>query len=195
MEHTCGGEDCTQRVLEMVRQMDLIKCVQKSHTEECFEKCMERCTGENCWLLCMGAVKTAIGLMLARNIIRDAKIGIRMGVEPLDALAISFAARLEPVWRKRCPDRVIEARILEVTLMELRRLVKNEKLKKKLMLLLAPLLSAEYTCVGDEVFDFLDEARGTLGEKTVQRIVAALENGGLVIGKIILWFPPAKAKS
>jgi hypothetical protein len=63
------------------------------------------------------------------------------------------------------------------------------------MLLLAPLLAAEYACVGDEIFEFLEEARGTIGEEMARRIVAALENGGVVIGKVILWFPPVKAKN
>ena len=190
IEGTGDAEACrfTSRVIEMVEQMNLVKCVREKHAGECFKECLEKCRGEDCEQLCMSAIDTAFGMALALDVMEDAKVGVLMGIKLLDAVVVSFVMHVEKVWEKECPDRAVTARILMVTLTELRRLLR----KNKLMLLSAPLLSAEHTCVGDEVFDFLDSIRGAVGEEMVKRIVAALEEGVVKIGRTVIKFPPVK---
>jgi len=71
---------------------------------------------------------------------------------------------------------------------ELKDLLRN----KEVLLLLAPLLAVEHTCVGDEVFEFLEAARRGIGEEMTKRIVAALEEGAVEIGNSVIQFPPVQ---
>jgi hypothetical protein len=70
--------------------------------------------------------------------------------------------------------------------------LKNLLRSREVLLLLAPLLAVEHTCVGDAVYDFVESARQGIGEELTKRIVAAMEEGALKIGKTIIWFPPVR---
>jgi len=189
---TGDPEGCalTHRVLEMVQQMDLVECVRGRGAKECFEECLQKCRGEDCGGLCISAVDVAYGMSLALDMARDVQLAALMGVEPLDAAALSFAVRLEKVWEKECPDRAAAARILVAALVELRNLLRI----RELLLLLAPLLSAEHGCTGEEVFEFLDSIVMAVGEEMVAKIAAALEEGAVVVGNVVIRFPPVRTE-
>ncbi len=178
----------TEEVLRFIEAMNLVECVGRKK-KECFRECLNRC-GAECLEMCVAAVDVAAAIAKARSLAEDVKLAAALGVDPLDAAAVAFMLELRKAVEKDCPDRAIELRILFITLVELKNLLK----KQELLLLLAPLLAAEYTCVGDEVFETLEAIRHGIREEMVKRIVAALEEGALKIGHTIIQFPPIRTQ-
>jgi hypothetical protein len=136
----------------------------------------------------MVAVDTAIGIAKARNLMEDIKLAASAGIDPLDVAAAAVALELVKAIEVECPDRAVITRTLTIMLIELKNLLRS----REVLLLLAPLLAVEHTCVGDAVYDFVESARQGIGEELTKRIVAAMEEGALKIGKTIIWFPPVR---
>jgi hypothetical protein len=189
VEGTGDVEGCllTRDVLGLIDGMDLAECVRKRTAEECFVECVEKC-GVECVDLCLVAVDTAIGIAKAWNLMEDIKFAASAGIDPLDATAAAVALELRKAVEAECPDRAVITRTLTIMLIELKNLLRNQEV----LLLLAPLLAVEHTCVGDSVYDFLEAARQGIGEELTKRIVAAMEEGALKIGKTIIQFPPVR---
>ncbi len=177
----------TEEVLRFMGNMGLVECLRSRTKKECFRECLYRC-GAECLEMCIMAVDVASGIAKARDLAEDVERAAEMGADPLDAAVAAFMLELDKAARKGCPDRAIEARILFITLVELKNLLKE----RELLLLLAPLLAVEYACVGDEVFETVEAIRKAVGEEVTKRIVAALEEGGIKIGRTIIWFPPVR---
>jgi hypothetical protein len=190
VEGTGDVEGCllTRDVLGLVENMRLVECVMTRTTKECLRECVERC-GEECIDLCLVAVDTAVGIAKARNLMSDIELAASVGIDPLDVAAAAVALELWKAVQMDCPDRAVMTRTLVITVMELKNLLRNQEV----LLLLAPLLAVEHTCMGDEVFEFLEAARRGIGEEMVKRIVAAMEEGGVKIGNSIIRFPPVRS--
>jgi hypothetical protein len=189
VEGTGDVEGCllTRDVLGLIEGMDLAECMRTRAAEECFAECVEKC-GEECAGLCLAAVATAAGIAKARDLMEDIALAASAGADPLDAAAAAVALELKKAAEIECPDRAVVTRTLVITVAELKDLLRN----KEVLLLLAPLLAVEHTCVGDEVFEFLEAARRGIGEEMTKRIVAALEEGAVEIGNSVIQFPPVQ---
>jgi|GEM_PF-6162484 len=191
VEGTGDVEGCllTRDVLGLVEGMDLAECVRARTTKECFVECVKKC-GVECRDLCLMAVNTAVGIAKAGDIALDVAFAASIGVNPLDAAAAAIVLELTKAMEVECPDRATIARTLVVTLIELKNLLRN----REMLLLLAPLLAVEHTCVGDEIFEFLEATRQGIGEEMTKRIAAALEEGAVKIGNTIIQFPPVRSQ-
>ncbi len=189
IEGTRDVEGClfTEEVLRFMETMRLVECAASKTEESCLIECLYKC-GAECLEMCIAATGVAAGIAKARSLAEDVKLAAEMGVDQLDAAVAAFMMELSKATKKGCPDRAIEARSLFVTLVELKNLLRE----RELLLLLAPLLAAEYTCVGDEVFETLEMIRKSIGEEMTKRITAALEEGAVKIGRTIIWFPPVR---
>ena len=187
IEGTKDVEGCllTRDVLRLAESMNLVACVQTTTAKECFVKCVENC-GEECVDLCLAAVDVAVGIAKARNVMEDVALAALAGVDPLDAAAAALVLEMKRAMERGCPDRVAVARTLVITVVELKNLLR----KQEVLLLLAPLLAVEHTCVGEEVFEYLEVIRPFIEEEMTKRIVAALEEGAVQIGRTIIQFPP-----
>jgi hypothetical protein len=189
VEGTGDVEGCllTRDVLGLIEGMDLAECVRTGTAEECFVRCVEKC-GEECTDLCLAAVSTAAGIAKARNLMEDIALAASAGVGPLDAAAAAVVLELRKAVEVECPDRAAITKTLTIMLIELKNLLRS----KEVLLLLAPLLAVEHTCVGDAVYEFLEAARQGIGEDLTKRIVAALEEGAVKVGNSIIRFPPVR---
>jgi hypothetical protein len=191
VEGTGDVEGCllTRDVLGLIEGMNLVECVTAKAAKECLRECVEKC-GEECIDLCLAAVDTAVGIAKARNLMEDVALAASAGVDPLDVATAAVVLELWKAVQMDCPDRAAMTKTLVITVVELKNLLRNQEV----LLLLAPLLAVEHTCVGDEVFEFLEAARRGIGEEMTQRIVAALEEGAVKIGNSIIRFPPVRSR-
>jgi len=191
VEGTGDVEGCllTRDVLGLIQSIDLVKCVKTKGTKECLVECVEKC-GAECIDLCTMAMNVAVGIAKAGDIALDVAFAASIGVNPLDAAAAAIVLELTKAMEVECPDRATIARTLVVTLIELKNLLRN----REMLLLLAPLLAVEHTCVGDEIFEFLEATRQGIGEEMTKRIAAALEEGAVKIGNTIIQFPPVRSQ-
>ncbi len=189
IEGTRDVEGClfTEEVLRFMETMRLVECTASKTEESCLIECLYKC-GAECLEMCIAATGVAAGIAKARSLAEDVKRAAEMGVDQLEAATAMFLIELNKAARKGCPDRAIEARRLFVTLVELKNLLKE----RELLLLLAPLLAVEHPCMGDEVFETLEAIRSSIGEEMTRRVVAALEEGAVKIGRTIIWFPPVR---
>ncbi len=189
VQGTGDVEGCllTRDVLGLIDGMDLAECVRERAAKECFAECVERC-GVECVDLCLVAVDTAVGIAKARNLMEDIALAASAGVDPLDVAAAAVVLELRKAVEAECPDRAVITRTLTIMLIELKNLLRS----REVLLLLAPLLAVEHTCVGDDVFEFLEASRQGIGEEMTKRIVAAMEEGALKIGNTIIQFPPVR---
>jgi hypothetical protein len=182
----------SQRVFQLVKELGLVECVERRKVRECFAACLDRCRGVGeCVDLCIGALDVAVGLAVARGLAEGAKMVALFGVSPVEAAAAAFAEMLQKAERTKCPERADAARILNIVAVELRNLLGAQDL----LLLLAPAVAAAHSCVGDEAFDVLDAIMSAVGEETAARIAAALEEGVVAVGNVVVKFPPVKANA
>jgi len=180
-----------QRVFQLVKELSLVECVERRKVKKCFDACLDRCGGEECVDLCIGALDVAVGLAVARGLAEGAKMVALFGVSPAEAAAAAFAYMLQKAGRTKCPERADAARILNIVAVELRNLLGAQDL----LLLLAPAVAVVHSCIGDEAFDVLDAIMSAVGEETTARIAAALEEGVVAVGNVVVKFPPVKTNA
>ncbi len=183
----------------------LVECVVLRSAKECFEECLKMCRGEGCEVACLNAVETALGVAIAWNAVaRAAKAADLLGSDLLNTVALTFDAELKKAWEKDCPEKETASRVFAVAVAELHNIFKKvlnlQKHAQEVLLLLAPALALGYQCVGEEVFEYLDLLRpfiepaksGKEEKSIVERITAAMEQGGVVVGNVIIGFKPVK---
>ncbi len=182
----------------------LVECVVLRSAKECFEDCLKMHQGES-EVVCLNAVETALGVAVAWDMAaRAAKAAALLNSDPLNTVALAFDAELKKAEEKECPERETASRVFAVAAAELHNIFKKtqelQKHAQDVLLLLAPALALGYRCVGEEVFEYLDLLRpfiepaesGKEEKSAVERIVAAMEQGGVVVGNVIIRFKPVK---
>jgi hypothetical protein len=147
--------------------------------------------------MCLGALETALGVATARRVARRAAVAAALlGANLVDAVAAVFNEEVGKAREMECPERGIAARALATAALELYMEFKAEpglrQHAQDVLLLMAPALSAAYPCIGEEVFEYLELARPFVEEEAVKRVVAAMEEGGVLVGGVIIKFPPVK---
>lgn len=179
----------------------LAECVLDRDAEDCFQECLKRCRGEGCGETCLGALEVAVGTVAARMIAgRAIQVAELKGSDLMESIALTFKEELRSAEAKECPDKAAAARILSIAAVELFMNMQKavgsspelRKLAEDLLLLTAPALAAAYECVGDEVFEYLEVVRPLIGEEMTERIVAALEEGIVLVGGVDFKFKPVK---
>jgi hypothetical protein len=180
----------------------LAECMwERGRAEECFQECLKVCRGEECEVTCLGALEVATGTVVAHLIARRAiQAANPKGSGLMESIASAFKEELESAKAKECPDKAVTARILSTAAVELFMNMQKaaegfpnlRKLAEDLLLLTAPALAEAYQCAGDEAFEYLEVVRPLIGEETTKRIVAALEEGSVLVGGVDFKFKPVK---
>jgi hypothetical protein len=177
----------------------LVDCVEEFGVRECFDVCLRRCQGEGCEAACLSALEAALGVVEARRMARGASlVAVLLGVDPTYAVAAAFETELEKAERMECPQKAIAGRVLAAAAVELYKSFQIvpplQKDAQDVLTLMAPALALAYQCVGEEVFEYLELIRPFIGEDATRRIVAALEEGGVIVGGETIRFKPVKVK-
>jgi hypothetical protein len=190
----CSLVDQTGELVSVV-----VDCVKERKARDCFEECLKTCQGDRCEETCLGALEVALGALTARGLAEKAAlIAALLGFSPIDALATVFSAELRKTEEGDCPDKAFSARVLVTAASHLYLAFRNvpalRDSAQDVLILMAPAFAAAYQCIGDVVFDHLEMMRPFIGEDAAERIVAALEEGGVMVGNVIINFKPVKAK-
>jgi hypothetical protein len=177
----------------------LVDCVKVLGVDVCFHVCLKKCQGEGCEAACLNALETALGIVEARRIARGASlVTVLLGVDPTYAVATAFEAELQKAEKMECPQKAIAGRILAAAAVELhksfQRVPSLQKDAQDVLTLMAPALALAYQCVREVVFEYLELARPFIGEDATRRIVAALEEGGVLVGGATIQFKPVKVR-
>jgi hypothetical protein len=176
------------RVVQLVEALRLEECLDRHKPQKCLDKCLKNCRGENCRELCLSAADVAAARGIARRLVRDAVAAAsETGLTVPEAAAAGFYMLLDEPGGD-CVAKVVSMRVLGLVAIELRNLLGTQDM----LLLLAPAVATAYECIGDEAFDLLDMVAPAIGREMAERIAAALEEGVVEIGRIVLKFPPAK---
>ena len=180
----------------------LAECMwERREAEKCFQECLKKCRGERCEEACLGALEVATGTVVAYLIAGRAIRAVELkGSGLMESIASAFKEELERAKAEECPDKAVTARILSTAAVELFMNMQKaaggypnlRKLAEDLLLLAAPALAEAYQCVGDEVFEYLEVVRPFIGEEVTKRIVAALEEGSVLVGGVDFKFKPVK---
>ena len=176
---------------------DFMKCVESQRANDCLNDCLKRCRGKRCGEVCLGALKAAMGTVLAKDMIRTAeKAASLYGLNQILVVAWTFKADLEKVKKKDCPEKEFMAWILATAAIELYEHFKKvmRSRSQDVILLMAPALAEAYQCVGEEVFKYLDFIKPVVGERAAKRIAAALKEGNVFVGGEIIQFKPVKSR-
>jgi hypothetical protein len=173
----------------------VVKCVRTGAVKDCLRRCLRRCRGEGCEEVCLGVLKAAAGVVVAEDIAERAEaLAPILRLDPVGAVARVFDAELDKAKGRDCPEKEVMAWILAVAAVELYKRFKEAARSRAqdLLLLAAPALGEAHRCVGDGVFEYLDSVRPLVGEEAVERIVAAMEEGSVVVGNVEIKFRPVK---
>jgi hypothetical protein len=140
-----------------------------------------------------------LGIAEARKLAERAALAvILLGLNPVDAVAAAFDAEVKKAEGMECPQRAIAGRILAAAAVELyksfQKVPSLQKHAQDVLTLMAPALALAYQCMGEEVFEYLELARPFIGEDATRRIVAALEEGGVLVGGATIQFKPVKVR-
>ena len=174
----------------------LAGCIEALDVENCYRICLEGCRGEGCRDACLGTLKVALGVVAARRVARRAAAAVALlGVDPVDAIVLMFDKEVKEVEKMDCPEKGDAAQALVATAIELYWSLKKglQERAQDALLLMAPALAVAHQCVGDEVFEYLDLVKPFVEEEAVKRVVAALEEGIVLIGNTAIKFKPVKA--
>jgi hypothetical protein len=193
-----GDPQCRSYLQEVDRLTDgFMACIESRSAEDCVQECLKECREQEwCGEACLGAMKAAVGTLVARGIIEIAEAAASLlNMDPVFAVASAFDKEFEKVKEKDCPEKEVMAWILAVAAVEL-----YEHFKKKLprgrarelLLLMAPSLAEAYQCAGDEVFKYLDDIKPIIGERAVKKIVREMKEGNVFVGGEIITFKPVK---
>ena len=175
----------------------LADCVAELGVKRCFTACLRRCQGEECEAACLSALETALGIAVARELAEKAAAAAALlGLGPADAVAVAFGAETARTEVMGCPQKAIAGRVLAAAAVELYKSFQKvpplQEHAQDVLVLMAPALATAYQCVGEEVFEYLELARPFIGEDAAKRIAAALEEGGVLVGGVVINFKPVK---
>jgi hypothetical protein len=177
----------------------LADCVEALDIEVCYRMCLKECRGEGCMEACLGALEVALGVVAARTVAWRATAAVTLlGTDVVDAVALAFDNEVKKVEKMDCPARGVAAKALAAAAVELHKAFKKvpglQKHAQDALLLMAPALATAHRCVGDRAFEYLEFIRPFVGEEAIKRIVAAMEEGAVLIGGTTIKFEPVKAE-
>jgi hypothetical protein len=190
-----GGdpERCSFGVLveRLIEEVELTECVEKKAAVKCFERCLERCGGgEDCVKACHTAVDAAAARGIAREILRGAAqmvIDNNLRIAMPEAVAVIVSELLSKYTDADCAAKSVLFHTMNIAVVDLHNVVGSD-----LMLLLAPLISVVYDCVGEEADGLLEEVKAAAGEEVVAKISEALDSGTVAIKRVLIRFPPVR---
>jgi len=176
------------KAVQLAEDLRLEECIEKRGAQKCLEKCLKNCRGGDCRELCLNAMDAAAAKGIARKLAQGAvAVASETGLTAPEAAAMGFSMLLEEP-DGDCIAKVVSMRVLGLVAMELRNLLGTQDM----LLLLAPAVAKAHECLGDDAFNLLDMLAPALGREAVERIAAAMEEGAVKIGRVVIEFPPAK---
>jgi hypothetical protein len=179
------------RVFRTVEELRLEECVAKNGIDRCLDACMERCKDGDCDRLCDHAVGQAAATVTASVMLLEAAgAAVHAGADLLGLLAVRFVAMLEGLVRglEGCHQKRRLARLFSMVAVELAGLVGTGEP----LLLVAPALASARGCIEDQVDGVLSVVRLIAGDEYAARIAAALEEGAVEIGSVVVRFRPLR---
>ncbi len=182
-----------QKISQLSRE--LVDCAESLTPKDCYYVCLKMCDGE-CEIVCLNAVQAAFGIAMARKIARKAVVAVVLfSLDPVNAHAVVFDAELKKVEKMSCPEKAFGSRTLAAAAIELYKAFKIvpslQERAQDVILLMAPALALVHQC-GEDVFEYLDLIMPFVEEEAVKRIVAALEEGVVLVGEVDIRFEPVK---
>jgi hypothetical protein len=185
-------ERCRFGVLvERLVKEGLERCVEKNASDKCLKKCVEDCGGrEDCVKACGVAVDAAVARSIAKDVLRGAvEVVIDSGlmVSMPEAVAVLVSELLKQYVDADCAAKSALFRTLSIAIVDLHNAVGSD-----LILLLAPLISATYSCVGEWADGLLEEVKAAAGEEVAAKISAALDSGEVAIKRVLIRFLPVR---
>jgi hypothetical protein len=176
------------KAVQLAEDLQLEKCLDRHGAQRCLEKCLKNCREAACRELCLSALDAAAAKSIARRLAQGAVAAAsETGLTAPEAAAMGFGMLLEEP-DGDCVAKVVSMRVLGLVAMELRNLLGTQDM----LLLLAPAVAKAHECLGDDAFNLLDMLAPALGREAVERIAAAMEEGAVKIGRVVIKFPPAK---
>ena len=176
------------KAVQLAEDLRLDECLDRHGAQRCLEKCLKNCRGATCRELCLSALDAAAAKGIARRLAQGAVAAAsETGLTAPEAAAMGFSMLLEEP-DGDCIDKVVSMRVLGLVAMELRNLLGRQDM----LLLLAPAVAKAHECLGDDTFNLLDMLAPALGREAVERIAAAMEEGAVKIGRVVIKFPPTK---
>jgi len=188
-----GGdrERCSFGVLVEKLKEGLEKCVEKNAATKCFEKCVEGCGGgEDCVRACYVAVDAATARAVAKDVLRGAVEAVAesgLTVTMPEAAAALVSELLKKYADADCEARAVLFRAMSMVIVDLHNVVGPD-----LILMLAPLISVAYDCVGEAADSLLEEVRHAAGEEVAAKISAALDSGEVAVKRVLIRFQPVR---
>jgi hypothetical protein len=184
-------ERCSFGVLVERLKEELEKCMEKNAADKCFEKCVKDCGGgEDCVRACHAAVDAAAARSMAKDVLRgavEAVIDSGLMITMQEAAAALVSELLKKYADADCATKSALFHAFSTAIIDLHNVVGPD-----LILLLAPLISATYDCVGEEVDGLLEEVKAAAGEEVAAKISAALDSGEVAIKRVLIRFPPVR---
>ncbi len=193
-----GDPQCRLYLQEADRLTEYFaKCIESRSAKDCAQECLKRCREEEwCGEACLGAMKAAMGMLVARSIIEISEAATSLlNMDPVVAAAWAFYEEVEKVKEKDCPEKEVMAWILAVATIELYKYFKKRLPRsraREVLLLMAPALAEAYQCVGDGVFEYLDAIRPIIGKRAVEKIIREMREGNVFVSGVIITFKPVK---
>jgi hypothetical protein len=179
-------------VAGLVEEAGLEECVRRSHVAVCLKRCLERCGGgEVCGKACRAAVDAAVAKDVAESVLKGAVevvLESKLAVSMSEAAAALVSGLLRSYVNEDCAAKTMLFHVAGRAIVVLQRLIKPD-----LVVLLAPLISTVYGCVGEEEVDgLLEEVRAAVGEKAAEAVSAALDSGEAAVERVLIRFPPVR---
>jgi len=185
------------KTVELLETLKLEDCVERHIPSECYNLCMKKCQDSNCEKLCERAVIHAVATNKARKILAAAtRLVVHAGIALPEAIGAIYIDLLAEYERR---IRGCEGKLKLVTLFSsvVGELVGATGIKE-LALLMAPAAAIMHDCIKQdepleaELDELLEGLKLLVGEEIVARLNAALEEGAVKIGRLIIRFPPLR---
>jgi len=185
------GCEFMYRVFKIVDRLKLEECIAKHDIDMCYDKCIKECKDSDCDRLCDHAVGHAAASIVAREVLLEAaRMAVNIGTDLLNALVLRFMTMLDKFAGRAgsCREKKRVVYLFSTIAAELMELTGV----KELVLLMAPVLALWRECPGSEIDDVLEVVKIIAGENYAARIAAALEEGAVRIGNVVIRFPPVE---
>ena len=184
--------------MELLETLELENCVERHGLRECYNLCMKKCQDNDCEKRCGRVIIHAVATISARRILMTAAyLAMHTGIilpEAISAVYINTLAEFE----QKVHDCKGKLKLMALFSGIAGELVGMTGIKE-LTLLMAPTIATKHDCIKkqDEVFEaelneMLEGLKQLVGEEIIARLNAALEEGVIKIGRLVVRFPPLR---
>jgi len=184
------------KAIELLETLKLEDCVKKHNPDKCYNLCMEKCQGNDCERHCGRVIAYAVAANSAREMLTTAAyLAMHTGIILPEAIAVIYIDTLAELERKvhDCKGKLKLTALFSGIAGEL----VGATGIKELTLLMAPTIATVRDCIekqGElfeaELNELLEGLKQLVGEEIIARLNAALEEGAIKIGRLVVRFSP-----